>query len=946
MVAACLSGGRRRGHGQRARLPSGVVLNGAHWALVAAIASFFLLRSSESFECGAGVRARAGAHRLRPQLSPLLATVKKEHSSASKLASQQVSSSGSSGADFAVDGHATKTAAPAGVFNGTASDGPSPSVDFYDSVYSDINDTFSSAISELQERTEQSVKEIEMVVQSTALATSRNSSDAFDELNMVLENMKKEQNRQIKSVYKAASDVERTLARLTGDIAFADTPLSNIQTIPKEFKNLEHSRNKAAASRTLLDNEGKKNLVTRRMRSRKIVENWRAAPLYATAALLARWCNKCLGIPLLPVKAVTSLVQKSGSRTWRRDGAMGQWTGDPSDAAAMRTAEQMQEKWKRSATTGTFRRSVEIWGYALNFVLKEKRLTSKKARGRIGSEEFSRRRTLLAKEVTQILLKLGPTFIKVGQLLSTRIDILPKEYIEQLKLLQDNVPPFSGETSKLIIEQELGAPIEELFDTFNTTSLAAASLGQVHIATKGDKTFAIKVQRQYLRELFEVDLRNLRQLAGFLDAVDPKAEGTLLDANTERDWISVYEESKRLLYEEIDYVNERKNCVRFKENFDLPRFSHIRVPETYPELSTEKVLCMEYAPGVKVTDTETLAKLGLDPIDIGIKSAEAYLEQLCRHGFFHCDPHPGNIAVEADEDGSARLIYYDFGMMDTFTEKTRKGLIDFLFAFYENEPREACNALAVLGILKDDPNIDRIAVERIGKDFMDRFQDTLNKGAKFENELDAKERQRIDRQRRLKLGEEFLTMNSDVPFLFPPTWTFVFRAFMSLDGIGKTLDKNYDMTRIAKPYLKELIDLKDGSALKTVTLKVAKRFGLRPVDLNVAVTQPRRTAFVQDVTRRLEQGDFKLRVRALETERALERSALVQSNIFNAVCCGVLVNCAITLGGLYRRPTAPLVSLSVKFCLASAAFFGIQVPVGIKRVRNLDAYFEKFGRKK
>jgi len=205
--------------------------------------------------------------------------------------------------------------------------------------------------------------------------------------------------------------------------------------------------------------------------------------------------------------------------------------------------------------------------------------------------------------------------------------VLPTTYTDVLKTLTDEVPGFSGERAKAILSKELGKPCDDIFTDFSPEPLKAASLGQVHTAYYKGQKVAIKVQRAGLKELFDIDLKNLKKLAVLLDKFDPKTDGA------DRDWVSIYEESERLLYLEIDYLNEAQNTERFARDFD--DIDWVRTPRVIREVTTPRILVMEFVESFKLTDTDRVKEEGLDPVLLSERVANAFLRQIVETGYFH-----------------------------------------------------------------------------------------------------------------------------------------------------------------------------------------------------------------------------------------------------------------------------------------------------------------------
>ncbi len=379
------------------------------------------------------------------------------------------------------------------------------------------------------------------------------------------------------------------------------------------------------------------------------------------------------------------------------------------------------------------------------------------------------------------LEELGPTFIKLGQLLSTRPDFIPAEYLDELAKLQDSVPPFSYEEVRQIFQEECGRDPEEMFEYFDTRPMAAASIGQVHQARLADdqvsagehksRDVVVKVQRPGIENLIAIDLEILAHLARLMEEHLEEVQGHRPSA--------IVHEFARSLSREIDFTIELANIQRFARQFESN--PDIHVPEVHPPLSTERLLVLERVDGIKASELDKLKEQGYDLSLVAERGANLVMEQIFVHGFFHADPHPGNIFVLPDNIP----CFIDFGQMGRLSLKEREDFADLVLHLVSGH--EAKVAADVLKITIQQGDLDRDALAMDVGDFMDRYL-YLSLG-----ELQAG-----------KILQDLLELVSRHKLSLKPNLYLMLKALTTVEGVGLMLDPDLELIELASPFMKKI----------------------------------------------------------------------------------------------------------------------------------------------
>ncbi|MCU1434546.1 MAG: transporter [Pseudarthrobacter sp.] len=455
-----------------------------------------------------------------------------------------------------------------------------------------------------------------------------------------------------------------------------------------------------------------------------------------------------------------------------------------------------------------------------------------------------------------LAVDLGGLMIKVGQFLSSRLDILPPEVTKELEGLQDEVPPVPFPEIRGLAEAELGAPLDQVFASVEKTPIAAASLGQAHraqllpttAADAGLESVVLKVQRPGIDAIVDVDLAALRKVAGWLSHVRPVANRA--------DMPALVEEFAQTSLEEIDYMHEAANAERFA--VDFAEDDRVDVPDVVWERSTRRVLTLEDVTAIKITDSEALLAAGIDPALVAPVFASVMFDQLFTKGFFHADPHPGNIFVTPVKDSSAehpwKLTFIDFGMMGEIPPGTRSGLRKLLIAAASRDGKGVVTAISDVGVLV--PSADTVELERAMTHLFARF-----------GGMGFAELREVDPREFRDFAVEFGDVVRALPFQVPENFLLIIRAMSLTSGVCSSLDPRFNLWDSVEPYAAQLLRDERGNFVKDVARQALDAAGM-------AVSLPKR---LDGLLTQIEDGSLPVAIPRLERqvgrlERTVQRS--------------------------------------------------------------------------
>jgi predicted unusual protein kinase regulating ubiquinone biosynthesis (AarF/ABC1/UbiB family) len=413
----------------------------------------------------------------------------------------------------------------------------------------------------------------------------------------------------------------------------------------------------------------------------------------------------------------------------------------------------------------------------------------------------SRRMTQIAAQFRAMAIRMGGVMIKVGQFLSARADVLPPEITEELSGLQDEVPPEDFDSIRQLAEAELSAGLEERFELFESEPLAAASLGQVHRArlrgeaaeSEGFQDVVVKIQRPFIEQLIAVDFSALHRVAGWLMRYKP--------ISRRADVRALIAELETSVYREIDYLSEGQNAETFKRNFTESR--RIHVPRVVWSQTTKRVLTLENVYAIKITDYDAISAAGIDRAEVAKVLFKTYLQQIFEDGFFHADPHPGNLfvtprIVTEDHPASWQLTFVDFGMVGSVPQHLREGLRELMIGVGTRDAGRVIRSYQTLGILL--PSADLNLLEQAGNQLFDRFWG-----------MSMGELRNVDHRQMMQFAMQFRELMYEMPFQFPHNLLLLGRTVAILSGMCTGLDSNFNVWTQLAPYAQKMIREEGGA---------------------------------------------------------------------------------------------------------------------------------------